>query len=68
MKTPFDRIVMTVIALALSVIALNPWFAPGRVGADEGITKVDIVRIEGKDLDMIRTGGVVGPLPVQVFK
>ena len=60
MKTPFDRIVMTVIALALSVIALNPWLAPGRVGANEGIMKVTLVEKDGTYLNW------GNPLPVRV--
>ena len=62
MKTSFDRIVMTVIALALTVIALNPWLAPGRVNANEGIMKVDLVRISGTGVY------AASPLPVRVSR
>ena len=56
MKTTFDRIVMTAIAVALTVIALNPW----RAGAREAITKVNIVELNGRRVDKF------GGLPVEL--
>lgn len=51
MKDAFERTVWFTIAAALSVIALNPWIAPGRLSAQTGVMKVDIVKLEGKSFD-----------------
>ena len=45
-----DRFIFGIIALALSIIALNPWFAPGRAGAAGGIVDVNIRQIGGSSL------------------
>lgn len=47
MRGIYQNIVWTVIALALSLIALNPWLAPGGLSAQEGAVKVDIVSVNG---------------------
>ncbi|MDP6278050.1 MAG: hypothetical protein QF701_05310 [Nitrospinota bacterium] len=47
MKNAFDRIVWTVIAAALTLIALNPWIGPGRAKALSRITDVNIRKIAG---------------------
>ncbi len=61
MKTKFDRILWTVIAAALVVIAVNPWIGPTKLSAQSGIMKVDIVRVEGIG---IKFGH---PLPVKIL-
>jgi len=48
MQSLYDRIIWTVIALALSLIALNPWLAPGGAGAQGEVVKVDIARVNGR--------------------
>lgn len=42
-----DRLILAVIALALTVIALNPWVAPGYVQAQRGTMDVNIVAFSG---------------------
>jgi hypothetical protein len=42
-----DRVILAVIAAALTVIALNPWVAPGYVQAQGGVMQVDIVKVDG---------------------
>ncbi len=44
MRGIYRDIVWTVIALALSLIALNPWLAPGGLSA-RGVMEVDIAKI-----------------------
>ncbi|MFQ5895656.1 MAG: hypothetical protein ACE5JJ_07560, partial [Nitrospinota bacterium] len=52
----YMRAVWTVIALALSLLALNPWLAPARAPASARLSspksgevqKVDIVRVAGR--------------------
>lgn len=63
MKT-LDRVILAVIALALSVIAVNPWVAPGYVQAQGGVVQVDIVRVEGKTISNKLDD--FGVLPVRV--
>ena len=60
MKDRYDRILWTVIAVFLGIIALNPWFAPGVSNAQPGVMKVDIARIDGDTL-----AGHIG-LPVYI--
>ena len=50
MKNAFDRVVFTVFAAALTLIALNPWIGPERAKAQSGITRVDIDKIDGYGL------------------
>ncbi len=42
MKTRYDRILWTVIAAALVMIAVNPWIGPTKLSAQAGVVKVDI--------------------------
>lgn len=53
------KAVLTIIAVALCLICLNPWIAPKDAGATNGIVPV---RIEGIGL----YAGTTHPLPVQV--
>ena len=63
MKSLYDRILLTVIALALAAIAINPWLAPGHVTAQGRVTDVNIAEINGVSLN--RRGPIPG-LPVVV--
>ncbi|MBI3024091.1 MAG: hypothetical protein HYY66_00155 [Candidatus Tectomicrobia bacterium] len=47
MLSRYDRMVLSLIALALAVIALNPWVAPGYVSAQGGVMDVNIVAFSG---------------------
>ena len=47
MLSRYDRIVFSLIALALAVIAMNPWIAPGYVSAQGTAAKVNIAEIGG---------------------
>ena len=47
MRGIYQNVVWTVIALALTLIALNPWLAPGGLSAQSEIVKVGVVRISG---------------------
>ena len=50
MKTRFDRILWTVIAAALVIIAVNPWIGPTPLWAGkgyDGAVRVDIVGYGG---------------------
>ena len=61
MRGIFERTIWTVIALALSLIALNPWLAPGKLAAQgDGVVKVDIVRYQGEQ------ASVINPIDVEV--
>ncbi len=65
MKTRYDRILWTVIAAALVMIALNPWIGPTPLSAgrgDGGIVRVDIVRYGG---NKVHYGN---PIDVRVWK
>ena len=62
MQGAYDRIVWTVIALSLSLIALNPWIAPGKTQAQGDIVRVDITRFRG---DFIHKGN---PIQVEVVR
>ncbi|OGL62013.1 MAG: hypothetical protein A3J27_12140 [Candidatus Tectomicrobia bacterium RIFCSPLOWO2_12_FULL_69_37] len=42
-----DRIILSLIALALAVIAMNPWVAPGYVTAQGRTMDVNIVEVSG---------------------
>ncbi|MBI3129712.1 MAG: hypothetical protein HYZ11_19060 [Candidatus Tectomicrobia bacterium] len=55
-----DRVILAVIAAALTVIAVNPWIAPGYVSAQGGRMDVNIVEVSGKPLAY---HDVVGRLP-----
>ena len=59
-----DRVILAVIAVALTVIALNPWVAPGYVNAQGGVMQVDIVGIAGKAIFPTPNDGT---LPVEVM-
>ena len=63
MKT-LDRVILAVIALALTVIALNPWVAPGYVSAQRGIVEVDIWGIGGRSI--LQNHQKVTGLPVEI--
>ncbi len=62
MKDLYDRIVWTAIAVALVVIAMNPWIAPGILNAQSGIVRVDLVRYRGEKL------GLYNPVEVEVVR
>jgi hypothetical protein len=70
MLSRYDRIVFSLIALALAVIALNPWIAPGYVTAQSRTMDVNIARVSSVagvlDVNIARIGGnrFSGPLPV----
>lgn len=51
MPSFYDRIVLTVIALALAAIALNPWLAPGPTQAQSRVMDVNIAQINGASLN-----------------
>lgn len=65
MLSRYDRIVLSLIALALAVIALNPWLAPGHVSAQGGVMQVDIVGVGGKLVS--KTANFPGRLPVELY-
>ena len=50
MLNRYDRIIFTLIALALAALAVNPWIAPGKSQAQSGLVRVDIVGIGGKEV------------------
>ncbi|MBI3129711.1 MAG: hypothetical protein HYZ11_19055 [Candidatus Tectomicrobia bacterium] len=52
-----DRIILAVIAAALTVIAMNPWVAPGYVSAQGGKVDVNIAEFGLKALDPPDIGG-----------
>lgn len=65
-----DRVILAVIALALTVIALNPWVAPTSSQAQSGKMDVNIVEVDGHRLavpkmDLVpgRFGPTRPPLP-----
>lgn len=58
-----DRVILAVIAVALTVIALNPWVAPGYVQAQGGMMRVDIVGVAGKSVLSTYQNGT---LPVEI--
>jgi len=62
--TGIDRVILATIAIALVVIALNPWLAPAISQAQSGVMRVDIVGVAGKSL--IRTYQD-GTLPVEII-
>ncbi len=62
MRNAFDRTVWTVIAAALTLIALNPWIAPGRLDAQSRIMDVNIRQINNRYM------GPKNPLYVRVVK
>ena len=64
MKNAFDRTIWTVIAAALTLIALNPWIAPGSVNAKPEILKVDLVKVSG--LKFPRSSSGFARIPVYV--
>ena len=61
-----DRVILAVIAVALTVIALNPWVAPGYVSAQGqgGVVQVDIVGVGGRAVS--KTTYIAGTLPVEI--
>ncbi|MBI2132250.1 MAG: hypothetical protein HYT99_05460 [Candidatus Tectomicrobia bacterium] len=63
-----DRVILAMIALALTVIALNPWVAPtsSQAQGQGGVTWVDIRRIGGVPVDLPSARPVPG-LPVFVL-
>lgn len=61
MHSRYDRIVWTVIALALAVIALNPWIAPDALHAQSRTMDVNI-KVNGFS---VRPSN---PLPVKVVE
>ena len=63
MLSRYDRIVLTLIALGLAVVALNPWVAPGYVSAQGGVVQVDIVGVAGKAVLSTYQNGT---LPVEI--
>jgi len=62
MRSRYDRIVWTVIALALAVIALNPWIAPIDSSAQSGTMRVNVAELGGHALDY------GGPIPVIIVQ
>ncbi len=50
MRGIYQNVVWTVIALALTIIALNPWLAPGGLGA-QGVMQVDVVGVAGERIN-----------------
>ena len=65
MKTRFDRILWTVIAAALVIIAVNPWIGPTPLWAGkgyDGAVRVDIVGYRGVQV------GANNAIAVEVFK
>ncbi|OGL62015.1 MAG: hypothetical protein A3J27_12130 [Candidatus Tectomicrobia bacterium RIFCSPLOWO2_12_FULL_69_37] len=63
-----DRMILGLIAAALTVIALNPWVTPAQTQAQGqgGVTWVDIRRIGGVPVDLPSAKPVPG-LPVFVL-
>lgn len=64
MLSRYDRMVLTLIALALTVIAINPWVAPGYVSAQGGTMDVNIERFSNKLLEYPRIEGRLPGIPV----
>lgn len=62
-----DRVILAVIALALAVIALNPWVAPGYVSAQGGTMDVNIKSVALKPLASLDTPGWLSGIPVIVL-
>lgn len=58
----YMKVILTVIAIALCVIAINPWLAPSRVSAVE-VTPVKIVAVDSKAFSR-----VIKPLKVEVVR
>lgn len=46
----YTKVVLTVIAIALVVIAARPMFGPKSATAQSGVVQVDIVRVGGSSL------------------
>ncbi|MBI3024089.1 MAG: hypothetical protein HY618_03105 [Candidatus Tectomicrobia bacterium] len=72
MLSRYDRMVLSLIALALAVIALNPWVAPTSSQAQGGKVDVNIVEVRGKPLlnfDMVPSmrGTDLPGLPVYIL-
>ena len=67
MNNLYDRIVWTLIAAALVVIAMNPWIAPGILNAQSDVVKVDIVRIGG-GRNIVPSRRTIDALPVIVVE
>lgn len=67
MKT-LDRMILAVIALALAVIALNPWVAPGYVTAQSKTMDVNITGVSAHvsplKMNIVELGGHRVSLPL----
>ncbi|MBI3127897.1 MAG: hypothetical protein HYZ11_09860 [Candidatus Tectomicrobia bacterium] len=67
MLSRYDRIVFSLIALALAVIAMNPWVAPGYVSAQGGKVDVNVVEFAGTLFSEPNVKGRLPGIPVIIL-